>query len=296
MLEGVAAASGAAMFYNLSIVLQKHEAERVDTSGLRILASLAQRPLWCLAIGIQVLGLALHSFSLTRAPIALVQPIIAAGVVFVVIFAFLVLGERPGRREIAGMILLVGGIVLLVKDLHGNAGIHTVSTEDLAIALVASQVMIALLLGGVRFRWVPSGGAAVMLAGAAGLGQGVSDAMNRLVGAWVAPGVGDWVPPAAMAAAALLLFVCFGIQGLAMAQHALRRYRANTVVPCFVAVELVVPIVIAQAVYGQDVSVVAPLQLAFASVGITVGLAILCTSRTVASATGAAPIQGTPES
>jgi drug/metabolite transporter (DMT)-like permease len=279
---GVAAAALATMFYGLAVVMQKSQAERVGAGGVRILGALARRPRWLLAVGIQMIGLAFHSFALTRAPVALVQPIIASGVAFVVLFAFLLLDERPTRREMTGTALLIGGLALLVQELRGSAAIQDVVPQDLGLALGSCVALIAVLTGSGRYLGVGSGLAAVALAGAAGLGQGMSDAMNRLVGAWLVPTRG-WVPPAPMAIAAVLLLVAFGLQGLATAQNALRVYRANTVVPCLVAAQLLVPIAMAQVVYGQDVRVVSPWALAVASFGTFSGLLILCTSSRVTS-------------
>jgi len=275
--DGVLAAVVATMLYALAVVLQKAEAERVTTQGLQILGSLARRPVWLLAIALQVAGLGFHSFALTRAPVAVVQPIIAAGVLFVVVFAFLVLGERPRRREAIGVACLIGGIALLVRELRGSSAIASVLPQDLALALVACIALIAVLTGGVHSPRVGAGLAAVSLAGAAGLGQGMSDAMNRLAIAWLVPS-GGWVPPPAMGVAAALLLIGFGLQGLAAAQHALRRYRANTVVPCLVGVQVLVPIAMAQAVYGQDVRVGSPKLLALAAFATATGLLTLCTS------------------
>ena len=275
--SGVAAAAMATMLYGLAVVMQKSQAERVSATGVRILGSLARRPVWLLAIAIQVVGLVFHSYALTCVPVAVVQPIIASGVVFVVLFAFLILGERPRRRELAGTACLVTGIAILAVVLRGSAAIRDIVPEDLGLALGSCVVLIAVLTGSGRISGVGRSLSAVALAGAAGLGQGMSDAMNRLVGAWLVPTLG-WVPPASMAFAALLLLVGFGIQGLATAQNALRSYRANTVVPALVAAQLLVPIAMAQAVYGQDVRVSSRGALALAAFGIAAGLAILCTS------------------
>ena len=276
--DGVIAAVVATMLYALAVVLQKAEAERVTTHGLRILGSLAKRPVWLLAIAIQLVGLGFHSFALTRAPVAVVQPIIAAGVLFVVVFAFLVLGERPRRREAIGVAFLIGGIGLLVRELRGSSAIASVLPQDLGLALISCMVLIAVLMGGVRSPRVGAGLAAVSLAGAAGLGQGMSDAMNRLAIAWLVPS-GGWIPPTAMGVAATLLLIGFGLQGLAAAQNALQTYRANTVVPCLVGVQVLVPIAMAQVVYGQDVRVGSPKVLALAAFATAAGLLTLCTSQ-----------------
>ncbi len=284
---GVIASVVATMLYALAVVLQKAEAQRVTTRGLRILGSLARRPVWLLAITIQIAGLAFHSFALTRAPVAVVQPIIAAGVLFVVLFAFLVLGERPRLREAIGAALLIGGIALLVRALRGSPVIASVLPRDLGLALISCIALIAVLTGGVQSPRVGAGLAAVSLAGAAGLGQGMSDAMNRLAIAWLVPS-GGWVPPTTMGVAAGLLLIGFGLQGLAAAQHALRMYRANTVVPCLVAVQVLVPIAMAQVVYGQDVRVESPKVLALAAFATAAGLLTLCTAQRASTSIAAA--------
>jgi len=281
--DGVVAAVVATMLYGLAVVMQKSQAQRVSARGIRILGSLARRPVWLLAVGIQVVGLGLHSFALTRAPVAVVQPIIASGLLFVVVFAFLLLGERPSLREAIGAVLLLGGIALLVRALRGSAAIGNVLPQDLGLALVSCTALIALLTGGVRSPRVGGGLAAVSLAGAAGLGQGMSDAMNRLAVAWLVPS-GGWVPPAAMGIAAALLLIGFGLQGLAAAQNALKTYRANTVVPCLVGVQVLVPIAMAQAVYAQDVRVESPAALGVAAFATAAGLLTLCTSPRAATA------------
>mgnify|MGYP001149501567 CR=1 FL=1 len=64
MNEGVLAAFGAAMLYNLAIVVQKREAEKAHASGVRILGALAKRPIWLLGIALQIAGFVLHAFAL----------------------------------------------------------------------------------------------------------------------------------------------------------------------------------------------------------------------------------------
>ena len=126
--NGVIAAVVATMFHALAVVLQKAEAGRVTTHGLRILGSLAKRAVWLLAIAIQVACLGFHAFALTRAPVAVVQPIFAAGVLFVMLFAF-----------------LIGGIGLLVRELRGSSAIASVLPQDLGLALAAFATAVGLV-------------------------------------------------------------------------------------------------------------------------------------------------------
>ena len=101
--DGVAAAVVAGCLYNLAVVVQKSQAEGVAESGMAILGSLMARPLWLLGVALQVLGLVFHAYALTEAPVTVVQPIIASGIAFLVLFAALILRERPSPRELFGM-------------------------------------------------------------------------------------------------------------------------------------------------------------------------------------------------
>jgi drug/metabolite transporter (DMT)-like permease len=251
MNAGVLAAFSAALLYNLAIVLQKTQAEQTSASGVRILGALWKRPLWLLGIAIQMAGFGLHSFALTSAPVTVVQPIIASGIAFVVIFAALILGERPTGRELLGMAMSVAGLSLLVLFAGPLDAMQQVSWWDLGLALGGVALLTAALLQ------LSSGGAiasasvrAVLIGLAAGLGDGMSDTMNRLLGAWLAPGEG-WVPPAPIGIAAAALLFAFGFQGFVTAQNGLKLYRANTVIPCILITQLLVPIAMASLLYGQ---------------------------------------------
>jgi multidrug transporter EmrE-like cation transporter len=218
--------------------VQKSQAEVVSETGMAILRSLMARPLWLVGVALQVLGLLFHAFALTEAPITVVQPIIASGIGFLVLFAALILRERPSPRELLGMGLAVSGVTLLAYQIQGPVVLAPLDADDFAYAVVSAAALAAILLAFARSR-LPSGVRAALIGGAAGVGQGMSDAMNRLAGAWFAPR--GWVPPTWVLCAALALLFGFGLQGFVAAQNAFQRYRANTVVPCIVTAQLFVP-------------------------------------------------------
>jgi drug/metabolite transporter (DMT)-like permease len=248
--DGVAAAVVAGCLYNLAVVVQKSQAELVAETGVAILGPLMARPLWLLGVALQVLGLVFHGFALTEAPVTIVQPIIASGIAFLVVFAALILRERPSARELFGMLLAVSGVSLLAVRIHGPAALAPLDADDFAYAVASAAALAALLLAFGRSRRVASTGVRAALVGtAAGVGQGMSDAMNRLAGAWFEPH--GWVPPTWVLCAALVLLFGFGFQGFIAAQNAFQRYRANTVVPCIVSAQLFVPVAMAIILYGQ---------------------------------------------
>jgi drug/metabolite transporter (DMT)-like permease len=248
--DGVAAAVVAGCLYNLAVVVQKSQAEAVAETGMAILRSLMARPLWLLGVALQVLGLVFHAFALTEAPVTVVQPIIASGIAFLVLFAALILRERPSLRELFGMLLAVSGVSLLAIRIQGPVVLAPLDADDFAYAVVSAATLAALLLAFGRSPRVASTGVGAALIGtAAGVGQGMSDAMNRLAGAWFAPH--GWIPPTWIMCAALVLLFGFGLQGFVAAQNAFQRYRANTVVPCIVTAQLFVPVAMAIILFGQ---------------------------------------------
>jgi hypothetical protein len=73
--------------------------------------------------------------------------------------------------------------------------------------------------------------------------------MNRLAGAWFAPH--GWIPPTRVLCAALVFLLLFGFQGFVVAQNAFQRYRANTVIPCLITAQFLVPVAMAIVLFGQ---------------------------------------------
>ena len=255
MVAGVVAAFATAILYSLSVVLQKKAAEQTTASGVRILGALARRPMWLLGILVQMIGFGCHFFALTRAPVTVVQPIIGAEIVFVVVFAGFALHEHPGRREALGMATAGAGVVLLLLTIGEEASMRRVGAGALVVGLgvVLGLVVGLLVLDGPLPARHPErrvASPAAVMGLAAGLGAGTSDAMNRLMGAWLSPAKG-WVPPAAMGVAAAVLLLGFGFVGFVVAQNAYKSYRAATVVPCMLTMNLLVPVAFATFVYGQ---------------------------------------------
>lgn len=289
MVAGVVAAFATAILYSLSVVLQKRQAEQTTASGVRILAALARKPLWLLGILVQMIGFGCHFFALTKAPVMVVQPIIGAEIVFVVIFAGLVLHEHPGRREAIGMATAGAGVVVLLTTIGEEASMRRVGVGELALALgIVVGLVVGFLVLDARLharnpdRSVASQAAFMGLA--AGLGAGTSDAMNRLMGAWISPAAG-WVPPAAMGISAAVLLLGFGFVGFVIAQNAYKSYRAATVVPCMFTVNLLVPVAFATFVFGQPLPAGAGYVAArLAAVALVLaGVWILATSEQVAA-------------
>jgi len=99
---GIICAIGASALYNTSIALQALEARDVGQEHalrLSLIGRLIKNPRWLLATGIGLLGWPLEIAALLLAPLTVVQPCLACGLVLLLWLGVTRLGEKPGRRE-----------------------------------------------------------------------------------------------------------------------------------------------------------------------------------------------------
>ncbi|HEU0318705.1 MAG TPA: hypothetical protein VFR49_15320, partial [Solirubrobacteraceae bacterium] len=116
LLLGIAAASAASTLYSLGIAVQALDARETDQAhGLQVklIGQLLRRRRWVAATGMTVLGWPLQLLALSFAPLVIVQPALAAGLIALLLVAQRMLGEVAGRREVlavSAIILGVGGM------------------------------------------------------------------------------------------------------------------------------------------------------------------------------------------
>ena len=119
---GIAAAVGASVLYNTSIALQALEARDVPHEhSLRVslLGRLLRNRRWLGATALGLAGWPLEIAALLLAPLTVVQPCLASGLVVLLWLGVTRLGERPGRREylsVAAIVAGVGGVALCAPD------------------------------------------------------------------------------------------------------------------------------------------------------------------------------------
>src|SRR5580765_6248828 len=105
-LLGTGAACAASSLYNAGLALQALDArEAPGEEGLRLslLGRLVRRRRWLVGTALNVLGWPLQTVALVFAPLALVQPALAFGLVLLLGIAAHQLGERVGTREVAAV-------------------------------------------------------------------------------------------------------------------------------------------------------------------------------------------------
>jgi hypothetical protein len=178
LLLGIAAAAGASTLYSLGVAFQAMDAKQApggEHLRLALARRLVTRTRWLLGTGFSVLGWPLQLLALSLAPLVVVQPAMAAGLLVLLVLAERMLHESAGRREH----LAVGAIVLGVAGAALCAPPRTTTHADWQIlTLVLVGLGLASLLPYIMLRFGRSLATVTMLG--AGLGFAWSGVATKL--------------------------------------------------------------------------------------------------------------------
>ncbi len=236
MLIGVLYALAAAACFETSYVLQALEvrAVPVDRPGLGMLRRLVARPRWTFSILLGLCGGTLQILALRHAPVSLVQPLLAAGLLVLLAFSAFVLHERVGRRELGAVAAIIAGVGAIALADPGRG--H--STNGVAFAL-AAVLLAAVALGAFILRQPDS---RALLASAV-----AADTLGVLAAAQAARALPD-VP---QTAAWVALAGAGALTALAAESAALQRRGASRVAPIVLGGQVAVPVMLAPLVLGE---------------------------------------------
>jgi len=137
---GIAAAIGSSIFYSLGIAFQATDAKTAPPEQyLRaaLLLGLLRRARWLLGTGLTVLGWPLQVLALSLAPLVVVQPALAMGLIVLLVLAERMLGEHAGRYEYGAMIAIVVGVICVALCAPPVSHTHTSEQGTITIVLVA---------------------------------------------------------------------------------------------------------------------------------------------------------------
>lgn len=283
---GIAAAIVASLLYNTSIALQALEAREVpEEHGLRLslLGRLLRNRRWLGATALGLLGWPFEIAALLLAPLTVVQPCIASGLLLLLWLGATRLGERPGRREllaVAAIVIGIGGVAWAAPERstsHAGAG-----AIALALALVAVPVLLPYLLRRpLRDRTVALG---LLATFSAGWGYAWTAIASKLLTDELAAGTA--------LAAALWLGTAAASEGLALLSEmsALQRRPATQVAPAMFAVQVLLPVVLAPLIFAESwagTPLGGAALIAFIAIAL-VGTTLLAGSRAVGSVIAAA--------
>lgn len=253
---GIAAAVGASLLYNTSIALQALQAREVsDEHSLRLslIGKLVRNRRWLGATGLGLLGWPLEIVALLLAPLTVVQPCLAAGLILLLWLGVTRLDESPGVREgvaVAAIVLGVAGVAWAAPERtteHAGAAGITLALVLVAIPLLAPYAL--------RFRLFPHRGAekvgsVAALGGLATVAAGCGYAWTAIASKLVTDGLATGAVLVALA----WLATAAASEGLALLSEmsALQRQPATHVAPAMFAVQIIVPVLFAPLLFGES--------------------------------------------
>ena len=231
---GVLLGLGAAVAFEVAYLLLAGQARRVTRAarpGVVFLGRLAQRPWWLAAMGLNGLAFVLELEALRRVSLVIVQPLLAVGLIGLVVGARVFLGERVGPRQIAGVVLVAVGVTLVVAGAPATGGAQGLRAD------AASFVAVTALLATLVAPQFAHGGSAWRLVAAAAAGDTlVALATNEVAAAW-----SHRLP---LAFGALVMVAVCGLIAVTSESAALQRLPASRVGPIVSAVQVTLPVLL----------------------------------------------------
>jgi drug/metabolite transporter (DMT)-like permease len=272
---GFAVACLAAACYETGYALQAMEARTSPgEQALRfsLFRTLARRPRWVLAVGLTIAGWPLQLWALSLAPITVVQPTLALGLLLLLVLGVTMLHEHVGRREWVAVVLVIAGVSTIALAAPPES--HSYDTGAgliVALAVLGFITTIPWLVPSVRKR-----GAFLLV-----LAAGAADAWAAFASKLITDELHVGRPLAALAwalgagAAVGLGFLC--------ETTALQRRPATKVAPVILVMQIVIPVVLAPIVGGEKWADT-PLHGGVIGIGlvlVSVGAALLTGSKVV---------------
>ncbi len=241
---GIMAAVGASTLYSLGVAVQAMDAKqtpRREYLRLGLALNLVKRGRWLFGTGLSLLGWPLQLLALSLAPLVVVQPAMAAGLLVLLVIGERMLGERAGRREHLAVVAIVVGVLgaALCAPPHTDT-----QASDAVIAIVLTVLGLASLLPYVMLRFSRRPPAMVTIV-AAGLAYGWTGVATKLASdnlgygfIWVAVAWG--LATAAVSAIAAL-----------SEMSALQSRPAIQVAPVVFVMQTAVPVALAPVLLGE---------------------------------------------
>jgi drug/metabolite transporter (DMT)-like permease len=241
---GLIVALIAAALYAVAVGLQALEARRAPEEHslrLSLLGFLTRRPLWLLGAVLGFVGWGAQAVALSRAPLTLVEPALAATPVFLLLIASITFRERVELRDVAGLLAVAAGVAGLGFIAPPRSDTHA-SGARLAIllALLAAATAAPLVQRGMsrsRANLAPIG--AGVAYGLVALATKFADDDLR---AGHLPQAAAWIGACAVV----------GLAGVVTEMSALQQRSVTTVAPVVFGLNVLVPVLLAPALAHES--------------------------------------------
>ncbi|MGH9075890.1 MAG: DMT family transporter [Acidimicrobiales bacterium] len=244
-----------ALLLAVGFVVQQHVAATTGSEprlSPLILVDLARRPMWIAGLGCMVGGQVLGALALDRGSLTLVEPLLAANLLFALPLAAAWRRCRLGLREYLGAVTLIVGLAGFIAA----AGTRPDRTAPVSAAgWLAAGLSVVGLAAGLTLVAKRSNlaGEATLLASGAGVLFGLQDALTQRSLAELSRGlptlVGSWQPYALVAVAAA---------GLVLGQNAFRVAPLPASLPAITIGEPICGVGLGAGLFDQPIRLGAP--------------------------------------
>jgi drug/metabolite transporter (DMT)-like permease len=260
----IALALIAALLIGVGLVLQQHAAEQVPAAyflRLRLIAELLRQRRWLAGLVIMTAGEIGSAWVFGHLDLSIAEPLLATDLLFALLLAVPLTGERLRKSELLGAVLLAGGVTALSVSRSVRAQeVHFGSAAYWPAAAGIGVIALILVRAGRRRGGLQR---ATLTGTASGLIFGISDALTRstlqIVDARGVLAVAATWPAYALAAASLL--------AVWLMESAFNAAPLHASLPAITAAEPVVGIALGVLIFG-DVIRVSPGTLALQSAGL----------------------------
>jgi hypothetical protein len=255
---GIVAAVMASLLYNTSIALQALEARGVSGEhSLRpsLIGRLVRNRRWLGATALGLAGWPLEIVALLLAPLTVVQPCLASGLILLLWLGVTRLEERPGGREVvavSAIIAGVAGVALAAPERtteHANVGAIALALFLVAIPIAAPYALRGRIPRSPQLSVAKVGsvtGIGTLAVISAGCGYAWTAIASKLLTDELAVG--------AVIVAVAWLATAAASEGLALLSEmsALQQRPATHVAPTMFAVQVLVPVILAPLIFGES--------------------------------------------
>jgi drug/metabolite transporter (DMT)-like permease len=273
---GFGIAVAAAACYDTGYALQALEARRAPgrhAMRVSLLGHLLTRRRWLAATALSLVGFPLQVLALTKAPITLVQPTLALGLLLLLFLGRRVLHEPVGTREVVAVLVIIASVGVTAFAAPSEPG-EVPRDAGLVVALGLLGAVAAAPFALSRLGRHP----VLLMVAAAGAADGVAGFVAKLVAEDASSGL--WL--AAIAWVALAGGVT--AMGLISESTALQKAPATRVAPVVLALQIAIPVAIAPLVGGESwgSTPLGGAVLVVSLLGVLAGVGLLASSRAVA--------------
>jgi drug/metabolite transporter (DMT)-like permease len=244
LVLGIASACVAAALFDVGVALQALEARTTAaTEALRpsLLGRLARSRRWLAGTALAGSGYPFHLLALVLAPLTAVQPVLAIGLLLLLVLGDRMLGERVGPREVIAVVAIVAGVAGMAWAAPGHASTHGgVARVGPALGVIGG---IALAPYALRRRRIASSLLVPLAAGSAFAFTGIASKL-----------IADYLDSSSWGLIAVWFPVtcAFAAAGLLSEMSALQRRAATQVVPIVFVVQICVPVLLAPFLGGES--------------------------------------------